>query len=124
MGNCSARTTCTCDSQRLVCRAYAQRLHFPAIDPLELIRCSPLRQEQSATSIAPKFSPAAREYGQQESLANRRLKQRIRQAEVLRLFGEGKNQQEMADILKVARRTIQRDWKEMELSRYEKSDIR
>ena len=107
-----------------VCHAYAQRQRFPVIDPLELVRRSPLRQEQSATSIAPKFSAAAQEYGQKESLAERRFKKKLRQVDVYRLFGEGKSQQETADILKVTKRTIQRDWKEMELSRYEKSDIR
>ena len=108
----------------LVCRAYAQRLHFPAIDPLELVSRFPLRQEGYVTSIAPKFSPVAQEYGQRESLAERRFKKKMRQVDVYRLFGEGKSQQETADILKVTKRTIQRDWKEMRLSRYEKSDIR
>ena len=108
----------------LVCRAYAERHRFPAIDPLELLGHAPLRQEDAGQSIVPRFSTSAREYGQQESLANRRLKKKIRQAEVHRLFEEGNNQQEMADILKVTRRTIQRDWKEMRLRRHEKSDIR
>ena len=109
---------------QLVGLAYAQRLHFPAIDPLELVSRFPLRQEGYATSIAPKFSPVAQEYGQRESLAERRFKKKMRQVDVYRLFDEGKSQQETADILKVTKRTIQRDWKEMELSRYEKSDIR
>ena len=109
---------------RLVCLAYVQRHQFPAIDPLALVSRSPLRQEDHLTSIAPKFPPAAQEYGQQESLAERRFKKKLRQVDVNRLFGEGKSQRETADILKVAKRTIQRDWKELGLSRYQKSDIR
>ena len=124
MVSSSARTTCTCDSRDWSVSPTLSVTASPAIDPLELVRHAPLRQEDYVTSIAPKFSPVAQEYGQKESLAERRFKKKMRQFDVCRLFDEGKSQQETADILKVTKRTIQRDWKEMRLSRYEKSDIR